>query len=198
MDVISMDYFSQLIALQPPGRALPRIPESAWGRLMMALADGFGRVDARSEELVRESDPRSCRELITDWERVCGLPGACPPDGAENNLPLRRSAVLNVLIRAGGRPPAYFAWLAKNAGIDIEIMEHRPFMAGISRCGGELGGDELSRFYWSVVIGGRLARFRCGAGTCGEPLSSCSPAREFECLLRLAQPAHAKLIVTYA
>ena len=77
---MSADYLSQLLALQPPGAALPREPESVWVRLLAALADGFERVDARSNDLVRESDPRSCIELITDWERVCGLPGACLAD----------------------------------------------------------------------------------------------------------------------
>ena len=72
---MSADYLSQLLALQPPGAALPREPESVWVRLLAALADGFERVDARSNDLVRESDPRSCIELIADCERVCGLPG---------------------------------------------------------------------------------------------------------------------------
>ena len=67
---MSADYLSQLLALQPPGAALPREPESIWVRLLAALADGFERVDARSNDLVRESDPRSSIELITDWERL--------------------------------------------------------------------------------------------------------------------------------
>ena len=87
---MSADYLSQLLALQPPGAALPREPESVWVRLLAALADGFERVDARSDDLVRESDPRSCIELITDWERVCGLPGECAADDSVTSLQGRR------------------------------------------------------------------------------------------------------------
>ena len=72
------DYLSQFLALQPPGAALPREPESVWARLLAALADGFDRVEARAGDLVTESDPRTCNDMLTDWERVCGLPAERP------------------------------------------------------------------------------------------------------------------------
>ena len=112
---MSADYLSQLLALQPPGAALPREPESVWVRLLAALADGFERVDARSNDLVRESDPRSCIELITDWERVCGLPGECLADDSIASLQGRRAAVVNVLTRGGGQTPAFFKRLRRRA-----------------------------------------------------------------------------------
>lgn len=73
-------YFLQLQALQPPGSALPRDTESVWSRLLGALSDELERVENRSEALVRESDPRTTEEMLTDWERVCGLPDECDPD----------------------------------------------------------------------------------------------------------------------
>ena len=188
---MSADYLSQLLALQPPGAALPHEPESVWVRLLAALADGFERVDARSDDLVRESDPRSCIELITDWERVCGLPGECAADDSVTSLQGRRAAVVNVLTRVGGQTPAFFKRLAAIAGVEIEIMEYRPFVAGLSRC-----GDPL--FCWTVTVRGqRVTSFRCGSSSCGERLSAFDPAREVECLLRAAKPAHTVLIVGY-
>lgn len=182
---MSADYLSQLLALQPPGAALPREPESIWVRLLAALADGFERVDARSNDLVRESDPRSSIELITDWERVCGFPGECAADDSVTSLQGRRAAVVNVLTRVGGQTPAFFKRLAAIAGVEIEITEYRPFVAGLSRCGDPLSGPEDVRFCWTVTVRGqRVTSFRCGSSSCGERLSAFDPAREVECLLR--------------
>ena len=195
---MSADYLSQLLALQPPGAALPREPESVWVRLLAALADGFERVDARSNDLVRESDPRSSIELITDWERVCGLPGECAADDSVASLQGRRAAVVNALTRVGGQTPAFFKRLAAIAGVEIEITEYRPFVAGLSRCGAPLSGLEDVRFCWTVTVRGqRVTSFRCGSSSCGERLSAFDPAREVECLLRAAKPAHTVLIVGY-
>ena len=195
---MSADYLSQLLALQPPGAALPREPDSVGVRLLAALADGFERVDARATDLVRESDPRSCIELITDWERVCGLPGECLADDSVASLQGRRAAVVNVLTRVGGQTPAFFKRLAAIAGVEIEIMEYRPFVAGLSRCGEPLSGPEDVRFCWTVTVRGqRVTSFRCGSSSCGERLSAFDPAREVECLLRAAKPAHTVLIVGY-
>ena len=70
-----MSYREQFFALQPPGQALPTAPDSVWGRLLDGLSLEYDRVEIRSGELVRESDPRQSVELLPDWERVCGLPG---------------------------------------------------------------------------------------------------------------------------
>ena len=52
---MSTSYLSQLLALQPPGRALPSSPESIWARLLAVPADSLERVENRTGDLVRES-----------------------------------------------------------------------------------------------------------------------------------------------
>lgn len=191
-------YFSQLLALQPPGIALPADPASVWGRLLAAMADGFERVDARSEDLIRESDPRSSVELLPDWERVCDIPSECATEDAANTLQVRRAAVVNVLTRVGGQSPSYYIKLAHLAGLAIDITEYRPFLAGLSRCGEPLSGPEDVRFCWTVTVHGkRVTRFRSGESACGDRLSDFDPAKEVECLLRRAKPAHTVLVVGY-
>lgn len=108
-------------------------------------------------DLVRESDPRSCIELITDWERVCGLPGECLADDSVASLQGRRAAVVNVLTRVGGQTPAFFKRLAAIAGVEIEIMEYRPFVAGLSRCGEPLSGPRRR----AVLLDGDGSRSTC-------------------------------------
>lgn len=195
---MSDDYLTQLLALQPPGPALPRDPDSIWARLLAAQADGFARVEARADDLVLESDPRTCIVLLTDWERICGLPGECAPKDAVNALQVRRAAVVNVLNRLGGQTPAYFRRLAEIAGLEVEITEYRPFLCGLSACGEALNGPEEVRFAWSVVIKGqRVTWFRCGESECGYRLCDFDPAEEIECLFRQSAPAHTELVIGY-
>lgn len=97
----------QLFALQPPGQALPTTTDSVWGRLLDGLSLEYDRVEIRSGELVRESDPRQSVELLPDWERVCGLPGPCPI-AWDSTLQARRIAVVAQLTGAGGQRIAYF------------------------------------------------------------------------------------------
>lgn len=192
------DYLSQFLALQPPGAALPRDPESVWARLLAALADGFGRVEARAGDLVTESDPRTCNDMLTDWERVCGLPAECMPTDSVNTLQVRRAAVVNVLNRLGGQTPEYFRRLAEIAGIEIDVVEYRPFLAGLSVCGDALNGPEEVRFVWQIVIRGqRVTWFRAGESECGERLCDFDPAEEIECLFRQSSPAHTELVIGY-
>ena len=191
------DYQAQLIALQPPGRALPRDPVSVWGRLLDGLAPEFARAEQRGEDLIRESDPRRATELLPDWERVCGLPGDCPI-AWDSTLQARRAAVVAQLTGAGGQRAAWFEILSSLMGLGISVTEYRPFLAGLSRCGDALNGDHDVRFCWSVVVrGSRVTRFRCGASVPGERLLDFARREDLECLLRLYAPAHTILIVGY-
>ena len=55
---------------------------------------------------------KQCFQKITDWERVCGLPGERLADDSVASLQGRRAAVVNVLTRVGGQTPAFFKRLA--------------------------------------------------------------------------------------
>lgn len=192
------DYLNQLLALQPPGSALPTDTDSVWVRLLGALGLSFGRVEERADDLVTESDPRTCNDMLADWERVCGLPAECMPRDAVNTLQVRRAAIVNVLNRLGGQTPAYFRRLAAIAGVETDVVEYRPFLAGLSACGETLWGPEEVRFVWQIVIRGqRITWFRAGESECGERLCDFDPAEDIECLFRQSSPAHTELVIGY-
>lgn len=71
-------YLAQLQALLPPGSAWPRAANATLTKLLGALAEELARLDARALALIDEADGRSTLELLSDWERVCGLPDPCP------------------------------------------------------------------------------------------------------------------------
>lgn len=190
-------YQAQLQALLPPGLAWPRARGSTLTALLEALAAEFARADARTWKLIDESDPRSALELLTDWERVCGLPNACSAELA-TTLQERRAAVVARLTAIGGASPAYFIALASATGYAIEIDEFRPFVAGLSRCGDRLNGGHAVRHQWRVRVSGpRYTPFRTGASQCGDLLGKIARAEDLECKLRRLKPAHTNLIVSY-
>lgn len=190
-------YLTQLQALLPPGAAWPRDAAATLTRLLAALAEELARVDARADDAVNESDPRSTLELLADWERVCGLPDACSAELA-TTLQERRAAVVAKLTGLGGTSKAYFLALATAMGYTVEIDEFRPFIPGLSRCGDRLNSGHAVRYQWRVrVTGPRYTPFRAGASQCGDLLGKIVRADDLECKLKRLKPAHTNLIVSY-
>lgn len=194
---MALGYLEQLFDLQPPGPALPRDPDTDWGRLLDAQAQEPERIDGRAAALIRESDPRQATELLTDWERVTGLPGPCLLQW-DATLQARRAAVVAQLTGMGGQTGEFYHRLAALLRLTIEITEYRPFICGLSRCGDRLNGPHDVRFVWRILVKGRRAvRFRCGQSACREKLLSFPRQEDLECLLRIYAPAHTVLIVGY-
>lgn len=190
-------YLAQLQALLPPGLAWPRARGSTLTSLLEALAAEFARADARAWKLIDESDPRSALELLTDWERVGGLPDACSAELA-TTIQERRAAVVAQLTAIGGASPAYFTALAAAMGYAIAIDEYRPFVTGLGRCGDRLNGGHAVRHQWRVRVSGpRYTPFRTGASQCGDLLGKIVRAEDLECKLKRLKPAHTRLIFAY-
>lgn len=198
MALTGADYLAQLQALLPTGAAWSREPDAALTALLKALADEFARADLRTDQLIVEADPRSALELISDWERVTGLPDSCSGTLA-TTLQERRDAVVSRLTAIGGASRAYFIAVADRLGYAVEIDEFRPFIAGINRCGDLLGGGHAVRHTWRVrVTGPRYTAFRAGVSQCGDLLGEIDRADDLECMLQRLKPAHTRLIVSYS
>jgi uncharacterized protein YmfQ (DUF2313 family) len=175
--------------------------------------------------LLIEAYPPKALDLLTDWERVLGLPEPCiPVEGL--TVSERQTAVREKLARRpGGQSRAYFLGIATQLGYhhvgpssyqfpatlpmplgrspEVRITEYRPFMAGVSRCGDprwRIAPHEM-RFVWKVnVPGARLSWFRCGAGggrAGQDPHLRIRRADDLECVLHKLKPAHTRLFFSY-
>ncbi len=217
------DYAHALAALLPTGEVWPRDPSSTLMRLVAALADVSARwADRAARFLLIEAFPPSAVDTLPDWERVLGLPEPGMPVATTDDE--RRLYVLERLQRRpGAQSRAYYLEIARRLGYHdparspfqlpfelpgalgnrrrVEIVEHRPFMAGVSRCGDpawEVGPPEL-RFMWRVIVpGGRATWFRCGEASAGaDPHAAFARAEDLELVLRRLKPAHTVLFFDY-
>ena len=190
------DYVHQLLALQPPGAALPRDPEAVWPRILGALAEGHAAIERRAGDLIREADPRETLELLPDFEHMLGLPDDC--SAAAETLQERRAAVEIKLKDIGRQDLPYYCELAESLGYEITINEPRPFIAGFSRCGDLLNGGHEVRFEWEVYVKGpRVTLFRAGESAPPDRLGSIRRATDLECRIRQNIQSHTEVFFFY-
>lgn len=188
-------YREQLKALLPPGRAFPRERGTTLDALLDAMAQELARIDARAERLAAEAVPEFTAEMLSDWERVAGLPDNCSGLLAETQQG-RRNDLVSKLVAQGGQSPAYFIELAAALGFEITIEEFRPFRAGWSQAGEPLtNGDWI--FTWRVRAPEvTVIPFRAGQSAAGEPLAAWGN-EGLECRIRKYAPAHTHVIFAY-
>ncbi len=192
-----LDYAAELRSLLPQGFAWTRDPDSILGRLLLSLASAPAAAESLLWDLLAESDPRTATALLSDWERVLGLPDAClSREGM--TLSERRDAAATRLVMTGGASRAYFAHLARTLlQQEVVIEEFRPFRAGRSRA-----ADALTNDAWTFVWRARAAclpapiRFRAGRSQSGNPLVR-HRMSSLECLFRRLKPAHTHVLFLF-
>lgn len=194
MTLTAEQYRDLLLALQPPGQALPVDPDSTWARLLLALADELARLDARADDLVDEADPRTTYELLADWEQVAGLPDSCAPES--RTVTERRNALHARIAGMGGQSQQYYIDLAALLGYTITITEFRPAHAGIA-----VAGDAITNGDWVHAWQVRAPETTVTAATAGST-SAGEPLRVWgnellECAIRRYKPAHSVVLFTY-
>jgi len=205
-----------LLAMLPVGEIWPRDATSTLVRTVTALALLPARWAERvATFLLVEAFPPSSNLLLSDWERVLGLPEPCLPVTGLT-IAERHQAVLEKLQRRPGRQDRwYFIELAARLGYVITITEFIPAQGGMTPGGavwhyeadgalivrGAGGGSPYIRFVWRVhVMGPRLTWFACGAGggrAGQDPHLKIRRATDLECLLQKFKPAHTKLVFSY-
>ena len=183
-------YLIHLQALLPSGAAWPREPDTVLTKVLHALADGLARAHNRAVNILNEADPRTTLELLTDWERVCGLPDPC--SGLAATIAERRAQVVARLTATGGQSVAYFESLAATLGFPITIVERRARFHGRRHHGTPYGGPEM-QFIWEVHLPPETVfRRRHGQGFHGEPYASWG-AQVLICMLERLKPAHTRI-----
>lgn len=153
-----------LLRLLPPGRALTRVIGSRIEWLLGAIAMGPGRVLERAGLLIRELVPMEAIELLSDWERLLGLPDDCAP---ANTLEERQTLVRARFLGFGGHELAVYQAIAEvllgSALIELRDVHYRPFTC-LSNCTDALYQDEWANVvHWVVVTqtGTRVERLEC-------------------------------------
>ncbi|MCB2190359.1 MAG: DUF2313 domain-containing protein [Deltaproteobacteria bacterium] len=194
MPQLDVEGYTRLLqGLLPTGSVWPRDPEATLTKLLAAWAAELARVDERGDDLVDEADPRTAFEMLTDWERVCGLPGTCH-DTAEG-LAQRRAAVTNQLTFRGGQSRAFFISLAAALGYQIGIEEFKPLRAGDLAGSPAYGADWA--FAWRVrgPEASTVSVLRAGGGA-GERLRDWGNDL-LECEISRRCPAHTNVLFAY-
>lgn len=92
---LSDEAFDAFQSLMPPGAAWPTDEGTTLVELEHALSYEFARVKRRAKQLEKEIYPDTCYELLSDYERVWGLPDACfqPTTITERRLALKAKMV---------------------------------------------------------------------------------------------------------
>lgn len=189
------EYREQLKQLLPPGQAFPRDPGTTLHDLLDGMSIEFARLDARGFALPQEANPSTTSELLTDWERVAGLPDRCSGE-LEGTIQGRRNALLTKLSSTGGQSAAYFIGVAAALGYEVTITEFRPFRAGRSVAGDALTNGDW-KFAWQVnAPETTVVDFRAGLSAAGEALQTWG-AGSLECKIRQLSPAHTIPIFAY-
>ena len=187
-------YKTMLQNLLPQGLAWPREQQTNMDDFLLSLAGEPERVDGRVQDMLTEAYPLTTSELLTDWERVTGLPEEC--EGLGETVQIRREAVHTKLSSIGGQSPGFYIDTAANLGFTITITEFRPFVAG-DDAGDSVYGDDWA-YAWQVNAPEETVRyFDAGSGSAGEPLATWGNEL-LECVINRLKPAHTIVIFAYS
>ena len=181
------DYSEVLHGLRPVGPAM-----AGEDVVLQGLAPEFSRAHNRLGDLLRESDPRTTYELLTEWERAFGLPDGCVD--ISDDLVARINALAARVRGAGSPTPQYFIDLAATVGYDITITELTPHTVN-SAVNYPLYGEEI-RYVWQVSSVLNTITYADVNSTVETPLASWGNSI-LECVITRAKPAHTHVQFSY-
>lgn len=196
MALSTQDYQTALTNALPQGAAFPREGAPNRDGLLASVAAEFSTADALIDKLLVEADPRTTQSLLVEWEEDYDLPDCQDQD--ELTFQERKSILNEKINRVGSLNINAIKAVAERFGVEVEIIERKPFIAGRSRCGDKLAGAASSRHWWSVnVLGPRITPFKCGQSLTGEKLLSIRRAEDLECMLHKINHSDTLLAIGY-
>lgn len=148
-DEVNDEYADVLHDLLPTGQAWNYADGSEEHSLLRALGYPLKRVVLRGLDLLREFHPDTMFELLSDWERVLGLPGDNP--SPPSTVASRRLAVHARLLGYGDPNIEFFETMASELGYtDAYVNQH--FLS--SFVPGSVAGDPCAskwQYVWEMV-----------------------------------------------
>ena len=190
-------FLAEMLALTPPGSALPREPTSNWAAFLAAPAAIFAEVQAAAESMLPQVDPRAATAFLGDFQRVLGA-DPYGRDAPSQNLSAQGEAQLlwERWTEAPGCSIADYVALAASAGQQITIQEFSASLTGVAVCGDPCA-TEGAEFYWEATLPvTNVEVAQTGAAVCGDPLGSYTPNLLGNLLAALA-PAHTVPVFSY-
>lgn len=197
------EYQAAFFALLPPGMVWPTDPNSRLQQFLAGLSQEPARVDARSQVLLSEVDPRQASELFVEWEASYSLPSPCAPFG--QSMAERRVALIGRIVDSGGMRAQDYIDLAEGLGyVGTQIIElHEATVEvtnGVGPRGSEIGdlmNGEDWLWAWDVLVPSGVVRVaEIGVSVIGDPLRTWGDEL-VECALHEAAPAWLILNVGY-
>lgn len=172
---------NELLALLPPGLALPQAADSELANLLRVSARSIDRLEALAEFVVEDLDPRVTTSFLEDWERLLALPdcGTLPEETAD-----RRAEVLEKHTREGTLFSGDLIAAAALLGFTITITEFFPFPPR-----DEPFPDTDAHMFDVDLPSLTITYFRVGESRSGDSLGAFGDAR-LTCLLDTRKPAH--------
>lgn len=195
---LSDDAYRQMLSeLLPSGPAWPRESDAALMKLLDGLAQELARIDARLDDLLSESDPRTAYEMLAAWEENAGLPDACWILLDDNSISARRMRLLLRMTGLGGQSPSYFVELAEKLGYaNVSFEEYEP-MSCVSACDVSLNTeDEGWPFVWKLKLPEISVSVMNCISACTDSLRSWGD-EVLECIVRKFRPAHTTVFFAY-
>lgn len=193
-------YTYMLQKLLPRGPAWTRRKDSVLTKVLAASAEELARLDELAHLLLKEVNPLSSFNAISDFERILGLPDEC--FDSSGGLQERREAVLYKLNDTGRNDIAYYQEQAAKLGYDVQIKNFLPFVCGKAICGdsktASLGPPEVR--YWLKIIleAAKVTYFRCGESMLPAQLGKYGGPADIACLIQRDKQAHILITVESA
>ena len=158
-----------LVRLLPKGTLWQVNTDKTIYKLFLGASQELQRVHVRALDLLNEMDPRTSVELLSDWERVLGLPDPCA--GQAPTLAARQTQAFTRFKGDGGQSKRFIIDFAANLGFTVTISNYQDFRVGRARA-----GDRLTNVTWPFAFRvnaplNTVTQFVAGKGSAGEPLA---------------------------
>ncbi len=189
-------YFEKFRQLLPKG---PIYESEGDEKLYFALSQTFQNVHDWLLQLLIELNPITTTLLLPRWEKILNLPDECSKQSSKT-FQARKASVIAKLAYLGQQNIEFYKNLAKKFGNEIEIIEYKPFIAGLSVCGHRLNGEHNVRYCWTIKVKSsdiQKAYFRTSLSQCGEKLLSLTKNTELECRIKSHAQSHTIPIFEY-
>lgn len=190
------DYKNALANLLPSGRAWNGKNHGVLSLLLKGIAEEFLRFGKRSEDFKKELNPNFCNEILSDWEKMLGLPDECTPQSYELSAQERRSSVLEKLSNRGGQSVQYIKNVCLSLGYPAEVVEYKPFRVGKSKMGEKIYSSSWSHWFKIIAPYSSKQVFRAGQSRMGDKLRTFRNDL-LECTIKKVKPAHTRVFFEY-